>query len=67
MSQTSAIHPSISLKNVLVATDLSRNSESAVGIAIGVAHRYEAALTFFNCIDPTLYNFTWPDAVTQSA
>ncbi|PWT74513.1 MAG: hypothetical protein C5B46_03990 [Proteobacteria bacterium] len=66
MSQAS-VRPSISLNNVLVATDLSRDSETAVRVAMGVARRYESALTFFNCIDPTLYNFAGPDAATQGA
>ena len=67
MSQPSVIHPTISLKNVVVATDLSSNSAMAVSVAIGVAQRYESTLILFNCIEPLLYNFAGPDAATQAA
>ena len=55
----------ISLRNILVATDLSRQSEAALGIAIGIARRYQSSLSLFNCVDPLLYNFVGPDAVTE--
>ena len=53
----------LTLRNILLATDFSQYSARALGYALGIAARYAATLHLFHCIDPTPYNMVAPDAV----
>ncbi|HXZ79187.1 MAG TPA: universal stress protein [Terriglobales bacterium] len=62
--QHSFISPDqLSVRNILMATDLSECSERALSCALGVASRYQSRLHLFHCIDPIPYDMVDPGAV----
>src|SRR5215813_6901236 len=61
--RSSRTSDSISIRNILFATDLSDCSTQALGYALGIASRYESQVHLFHCVDPTPYNLIDPSAV----
>src|SRR5262245_40375823 len=54
----------VSLRNILLATDMSERSACALDYATGIARRYPAQLHMFHCVDPTPFNLAEdPEAV----
>jgi len=62
-SQPTSQPAAIGFRNILMATDFSKCSDRALRYAIGIAHRYGAALHLFHWVDPTAYKFVGTDAL----
>jgi len=67
VSQQSAPPPEhVTIRNVLVPTDLSEFSERALRFAIGIAGRYESNLHLFHCVDPRPFNLAEDPQAAQT-
>ncbi|HVA71666.1 MAG TPA: universal stress protein [Candidatus Limnocylindrales bacterium] len=53
----------VSLSNILVATDFSPSSETALGYALAIARRYESHVYVAHVILPSAYQFGAPEAI----
>lgn len=54
------------VRNILLATDFSRDSVRALNYALGIASRYESQVHLFHCIDPSPYRLADPDVVWKT-
>ena len=57
----------LALRNVLMCTDFSECSTTALAYALGIATRYKAQLHIFHWIDPTPYNVAEPGAIHSAS
>ena len=60
-------NPMLSLKHILVATDLCPISLLALRHALGIARRYHATVSVLHVIDPSIYGLAGPDGISADA
>ena len=56
--------PMLSLKHILVATDLCPISLLALRHALGIARRYHSTVSVLHVIDPSIYGLAGPDGIS---
>src|SRR5271165_67548 len=57
-------NPMLSLKHILVATDLCPISLLALQHALGIARRYHSSVSVLHVIDPSVYGLAGPDGIS---
>lgn len=60
-------NPMLSLKHILVATDLCPISLLALRHALGIARRYHSTVSVLHVIDPSIYGLAGPDGISADA
>jgi len=60
-------NPMLSLKRILVATDLCPISLLALRHALGIARRYHATVSVLHVIDPSIYGLAGPEGISADA
>jgi len=60
-------NPMLSLKHILVATDLCPISLLALRHALGIARRYHATVSVLHVIDPSIYGLAGPEGISADA
>jgi nucleotide-binding universal stress UspA family protein len=56
--------PEVTITKILIATDFSPSSESALRYAAGMARRFESKVYLFTVVEPTLFNVAGPGALS---
>ncbi len=60
-------NPMLSLKHILVATDLCPISLLALRHALGIARRYHSTVSVLHVVDPSVYGLVDPDGISADA
>lgn len=56
--------PEVTFKTILIATDFSPSSEAALRYAAGMARRFGSKVYLFTVVEPTLFHFAGPGALS---